>query len=176
MKETDETLVMNVRRGDMKSFEVLYARYEKPLFLWVKRWIPQDSVAEEMFHETWMKVLKSESEDFSKGSFKGWIFQVARNLCLNHLKRANRWEAEMDDEQVYKRKDAESFGNQIAQELASDLKEAAHQLPQSLRGIYQMRMKGMTIKEMSEVLNIPEGTVKSRMHQMVGVLKEALRA
>src|SRR5262245_33100934 len=89
---TDEALYQRVRAGDLPAFESLYERYERRLFGYILRLLRNRQDAEDVFHEAFLSVLKSPEVRFTEGSFCSWIYRIARNLCLNHL-RAGRREA-----------------------------------------------------------------------------------
>jgi RNA polymerase sigma-70 factor, ECF subfamily len=175
--ESDERLFERMRRGEQAAFDALYTRWERRLFGFIRAYLDDAAEAEDVFHETFMTVLRA-SADFSRGSFKAWVYQVARNACLNRLRSRRRGEA------AYERH-AETLP-EVAAPAAVDALEAAQaeralaravaRLPRSLGEIYRLRASGLSYEEMAAVLDVPVGTVKSRMHEMVTRLKEEMRS
>ena len=171
----DEVLFKRVREGDMRAFDELYSRYEQRLFCFIKRYLARSEDAEEVFHEAFMKVLKSREIKFDRGSFCTWLYRIARNLSLNRLRSHGRSE-----------KAAWEFGAEVAADsnlfptenkideskLLGALTSAVKNLSQPLFEIYRLRSSGMSYEEMAHILDIPLGTVKSRMFEMVGQLRE----
>src|SRR5947209_14889482 len=90
--DSDERLFERMRAGDMSAFEALYGRWERRLFGFIRAYLDDAAEAEDVFHETFMTVLRAPA-DFSRGSFKAWVHQVARNAALNRLRSRRRGES-----------------------------------------------------------------------------------
>ncbi|MGZ3442607.1 MAG: RNA polymerase sigma factor, partial [Polyangia bacterium] len=82
--ESDELLFERMRSGQMAAFDALYLRWERRLYGFIRAYLDDAAEAEDVFHETFMTVLRAPA-DFSRGSFKAWVHQVARNAALNRL-------------------------------------------------------------------------------------------
>ncbi|HEX8953503.1 MAG TPA: sigma-70 family RNA polymerase sigma factor [Polyangia bacterium] len=87
--ESDERLFERMRAGEVAAFEALYTRWERRLFGFIRAYLDDSAEAEDVFHETFMTVLRAPA-DFSRGSFKAWVHQVARNAALNRLRSRRR--------------------------------------------------------------------------------------
>jgi RNA polymerase sigma-70 factor, ECF subfamily len=163
---TDEALYHLVRRGDLRAFNVLYKRYEVRLFGFLLRMVRNHHDAEDLFHEAFVNMLRSREVTFDRASFATWLYRIARNLALNHLRSARR--KAMLPQQLQA-----DFAPAIAQEVieqgerSEHLGEAVSELPKLLAEIYRLRSSGLSYEEMAATLQIPIGTVKSRMNQMV---------
>src|ERR1700677_2433717 len=88
--ETDEELYSRARRGEVAAFDGLYARYERRLFGFVLRFLGDRRDAEEVFHDAFLTVLRSNELRFDRASFAAWLFRVARNQCANRLRSRRR--------------------------------------------------------------------------------------
>jgi RNA polymerase sigma-70 factor (ECF subfamily) len=143
---SDENLVERVRSGESPAFEELYRRYERRLFAFIRQYLPSRAGAEDVFHEAFLAVLKDRQASFEQGSFRAWIYRVARNLCLNRIR---------SDERERKAKALYLVTAPTAAEPAEAL-----------------RASGLSYEEMAQSLGIPLGTVKSRMHLMVQHLRK----
>ncbi len=158
----DELLYRRLREGDHRAFDALYDRYEKKLFGFALRYLGNRQEAEEIFHETFVTVLRSKEVSFAGGSFQAWLFQIARNLCLDRLRAAKRRHAVGEEL---------GFEPTLAAPSAA-VTRAADELPPLLGEVYRLRATGMSYDEMAVSLDIPVGTVKSRVHQMILTLRE----
>lgn len=176
-RETDESLYHRVRRGDLRAFDVLYARYETRLFGFLCHLVRSPHDAEDLFHETFLSVLRSREVSFDRGSFAAWLYRVARNRALNHLRSGQRGASAMRRlEAPESPPSAEIFliERTWERERAAALSAAVAALPDSLSELYRMRTAGLSYDEMAATLQIPLGTVKSRMNQMTTRLRRSM--
>jgi RNA polymerase sigma-70 factor (ECF subfamily) len=175
--ETDEALFDALAQGDMRAFDRLYERFERPLFGFIRAQIGDAHEAEDIFHEAFMAVLRERGARHTVQSFRAWLFQVARNLCLNRLRsrrRAGRaFEVAAKDELLAH--PAEPAQDALEHhEQAAALVQAVARLPPPLADVYRLRATGMSYDEVAHVLCVPLGTVKSRMNEMVRRLREEM--
>src|SRR4030066_690441 len=84
---TDEELMLRYRDGDAAAFETLYRRYEKPLFDFIHRLVPDSTDAESLFQETFFRVVRAKRKYRAMAQFKTWLFQIAVNLCRDRTRR-----------------------------------------------------------------------------------------
>ena len=175
--ESDESLFERMRRGQMAAFDALYLRWERRLYGFIRAYLDDAAEAEDVFHETFMTVLRAPA-DFSKGSFKAWVHQVARNAALNRLRSRRRGESAKERHAVELPMAVTPAAPSAieARETEKALQAAVSRLPKSLGEVYRLRASGLSYEEMAEVLAVPLGTVKSRMHQMVAELRKEMQA
>jgi RNA polymerase sigma factor (sigma-70 family) len=171
---SDETLYLQLIGGDMAAFDELYRRYERRLFAYIVRQLGDRSEAEDVYHEAFMAVLKERRSGRELSSFKAWIFQVARNLCRNRQRSRDRSRRAVDKESgaVVSSPPAEQLFAEHEAPLA--LRRAALRLPEPMADLYRLRTAGLSYDEIAEALDIPLGTVKSRMQTMLGRLREEM--
>lgn len=172
---SDEALYEASLGGDERAFEALYDRYERPLFGFIRRHLGDAALAEDVLHDAFVALLRDKASARKAHSLRAWLFQAARNLCLNrhrsHLRehRALAREAHTapsptphPELALTERQRLEALGAAVAK------------LPLELGELYQLRSSGLSYEEMATVLTLPLGTVKSRMHQLVHRLREEL--
>ena len=169
--ETDEALYQRVKqRGDMRAFDMLYERYERRLFGFILRYLPVRADAEEVLHDTFLRILRSREVRFDRGSFGAWLYKIAKNLCLNRLRSTGRAEAKVEAApEPQPPPSAEDL--YVAREAEEAVVRAVAELPVSLAEVYHLRAAGMSYEEISFALELPLGTVKSRIHEMIVRLK-----
>lgn len=173
--DSDEELYTRVKDGDLRAFDTLYERYETRLFAFLASLLKNRADAEDVFHEAFLRTLKSREVVFERvGGFRTWLYRIARNVALNHHRSTGRGERAALRLDV---PDAPpSVDERIAEgERLAALDMAVARLPAPLSEIFHLRSSGLSYEEMADVLEIPIGTLKSRMNQMVTHLREELR-
>jgi RNA polymerase sigma-70 factor, ECF subfamily len=172
--ESDEQLYLDVRHGSKAAFEKLYGRYEGPIYGYIYRRLQSKQDAEEVFHEAMLAIFKGEALEFASGGFGGWLFKVALNLSLNRVrskKREGRALAAVADFDAVAARTLDVWPD--PDDLAA-MQTAATSLSEPLRQVYALRREGRSYEEMSAMLGIPLGTVKSRVHLMVTQLRKEM--
>ncbi|MGE6762945.1 RNA polymerase sigma factor [Corallococcus interemptor] len=172
---SDEALYETLLGGDLKAFDALHARYERHLFGFIRKHLQDTHEAEDVLHETFMAILRDRAGLRSAQSFRAWLFQVARHLCLNRHRSARRALRALEREAGAP--EAPNPGPEHAlehQQTQDALREAVARLPLELGELYALRTQGMSYAEMADVLGLPLGTVKSRMHELVKQLREEM--
>lgn len=157
--------------GKEKAFNEIYNRYSKPLFLFFYRRLYQEnSKAQDFLQDLFLKLIeKAETFDSSK-KFSTWIYTIAYNMCKNEY-RAN---AQKEAKTV--RLDGNQANIQIAQPLADKIEQDTFlfkkrldnelkKLNENQRTTFLLRYQNnLSIKEIGEIMNCSQGTVKSRLH------------
>lgn len=140
------------------DFDELYARYGTPLYVFIYRYVKSHPEAEEILQETFMKLMAHETEIHS---VQAWLYTVARREALNRLRRERRPQLEivsMPDE-----------GWHLEEKwLAGEIDT----LPIGQREVYRQRSAGRSYREIATAMGVPEGTVKSRLHEAVQILRK----
>ena len=170
---SDEALHEALLGGELGAFDTLYARYERPLFGFIRRHLADTHEAEDVLHEAFLALLRDRNSARRAQSLKAWLFGVARNLCLNRQRTQRR--AAKALEQTEPAAEAHVPDEALQQkQTANALRAAVARLPLELSELFQLRASGLSYEEMASVLALPLGTVKSRMHQMVIRLREEM--
>ena len=172
--ESDERLYERLRAGELDAFDGLYARYRVQLYGFVRSYLG-DADAGDAFHESFLEVLAGRALDFRRGSFKSWLYVVARNECLNRLRKRER--ATRANVRLVVADAPSTAADEALDARAAEaaLREAVAKLPPPLADLFRLRTAGLSYDEMARALSVPVGTVKSRMHEMVEQLKKEMR-
>ncbi|MCW5891481.1 MAG: sigma-70 family RNA polymerase sigma factor [bacterium] len=155
----DEALMGAVARGDTAAFETLCRRWERPLLRFLVRQAgPTD--AEDLFQETWMRVVRAAAAFDPQRRFSTWLFQIALNLCRD---RARRPAPEPVDPSAL---DATAAAPPPDAAAAIDARRLLQALPEAQRAAVVLRYwHDLPEDDVATILDIPRGTVKSRLHQ-----------
>lgn len=173
--DTDEALFERLAHGDMGAFDRLYARFERPLFGFIRTQVGDAAEAGDVLHETFMTVLRDRARLPEVRSVRAWLYQVARNQCRNRArsrKRAGRAETALTHLEGAGAATAESA--LASHERGALLERAVQRLPVALAELFRLRAAGMSYEQAAELLAVPVGTVKSRMHDLVRRLREEM--
>jgi RNA polymerase sigma-70 factor (ECF subfamily) len=186
--QTDEELLLGYREsGDPDLFSQLVHRYERELFSYLRRYLGDAEMAEDAFQAAFLQVhLKC--QQFEPGrTVRPWLYTIATNQAIDAQRRSRRHRmvsldrsAGADGEDVGKlldlltSRELAPTAQLNADERRNWLHQAVEQLPQGLRDVIELvYFQDLKYREAAESLNIPVGTVKSRMHAAVAKLTEA---
>lgn len=182
---SDEELVLAVQAGDTESLGVLVGRWEQPLYRFVYRLLPRQEDAFDVCQETFLRILKK-SNRYKPGSrFSTWMYQIALNLCRDQARRRKRWglilaEGHAFDERLRPADPVSSSSfdparNAERNELSQAVYRALGKLPPEQREVLILKeFEGLKFKEIAEILDCPESTIKSRMYYGLSGLRSAL--
>lgn len=187
---SDERLVVAYREGEVAALAELIGRYEKELFHFLIRFAGNRAFAEDLFQESFLQVHQSAAGFDATKRFKPWLFTIAANKARDHLRKEKRrrtapLSATIDPTQ----ESGASFIDLIEadiplptdrvgdEEVAELVRELTEQLPDHLREVLVMAyFHQFAYKEIAEMLSIPLGTVKSRLHAAVGTFAQLWKA
>lgn len=173
----DEVLYHQVWAGDLRAFDLLYRRYAGRLLGFLLRMVHNHHDAEDLFHEAFLSVLRSRQVTFDRASFATWLYRIARNLGLNHLRTQRRRQALHAHSDSLAPAPPLPFADEVLaqNESAAELGQAVDALPPYLAELYRLRTAGLSYEELASRLGVPLGTVKSRMNQMTLQLQARLQ-
>ena len=185
---TDEELMLRYRDGDAAAFETLYRRYEKPLFDFIHRLVPDSTDAESLFQETFFRVVRAKRKYRAMAQFKTWLFQIAVNLCRDRSRRMkHRSHISLNSSLTSQdgcRAEIQDLVSDPApavdkcaevSELETAVKGAVGSLPEDERLVVVMKeYQGLKYSEIAEITNRPVGTLKSINHRAHERLRSAL--
>jgi RNA polymerase sigma-70 factor, ECF subfamily len=172
---SDEDLVLAVRRGDLAAFDELYGRYSARLFGYVRRLLGERQAAEDVFQDVFIEVLKKDALELREKKFAGWLFTVARNRCITHVRTANRRRAVLEEAApiVAHAPNAEEHAEKSARLEA--IGSVLDSLSEPHREVLLLKeVAGFTYRQIAELQSVPEGTAKSRLHFAIRALRRAL--
>ncbi|MFO0677623.1 MAG: RNA polymerase sigma factor [Polyangiaceae bacterium] len=186
---TDESLMLRYQRGDRAAFTVLVRRHQGPLYNFALRHLRVGSLAEDVAQDAFARVAMNAADFKHEARFSTWLYAIARNLCIDHLRKlALRRHASLDEGRPGEDGEGPTLGEQTADERASvereatgtelqiRIEKAVRSLPDEQREVFLMReVANLPFKEIATITGVPENTVKSRMRYALERLQEALR-
>jgi RNA polymerase sigma-70 factor, ECF subfamily len=185
--DPDAVLMLRVKRGDRAAFTELVEKYKQPVLNFVFRSLRNETEAEDVAQNVFLQVYKSRARYERTAKFSTWLFTIARNLCLNEIRRRSRHPAESLEETHPENEDAPArqyedtkvfppTENMLHGELAGKIEEALAELPEAQRtAILLCRQDELSYEEISDVLGCSLSATKSLIHRGRETLKEKLK-
>ncbi|WP_219736875.1 RNA polymerase sigma factor [Pseudomonas sp. GW456-12-1-14-TSB6] len=176
---SDESLLARYREGDGKAFEILYARHRQSLYRFLLGLSGKPELADEVFQETWLSLIRSASQPQGRATFRTWLFQIARNRLIDHWRKHGARQPLHDsyDEQFHAVSDDASDPEQLLN-LSRDsqrLESALQSLPADQREVFLLRAHGdLDLAQIASLTETPLETVKSRLRYAQQKLRRLL--
>ena len=175
---SDEELILAYLEGDSDSFTILYERYKRPLYAYLNRMLGNHAQSDDVFQQTWIRVVRRLGEYESKQKFFAWLSMIAHNLAIDQFRREKKSaELPLDDENVAVSEPVthtEPWMRMHNRELGKALREAAEGLAEEQKEVFLLRQEGLSFKEIAEVQNCSINTVLGRMQYAVKNLRKRL--
>jgi RNA polymerase sigma-70 factor (ECF subfamily) len=182
-------LLLRFRRGESEAFGVLLRRYERELFGYLQRYLGNTALAEDVFQNTFLQLYLKSGQYEAGRPVRPWLYTIATHQAIDALRRNGRHQAislEMVREestgqgdvnglvQLLQSRDAGPFDRLSEQERRDQVRASVEQLPDPYRQVLVLAYyQGLKYREIAEILEIPVGTVKSRLHAALLKLQEA---
>ncbi len=175
---TDEQLMRQFADGNASALETLTYRYHAAIHKYIHRMMQSRVLAEDLTQECFVRVMLSAREGRFPQSFRPWLYKIATNLCRDHWRRSHVWAKAVPDlernaaaasdnvSQIYEKQEERALVVQALNQLSAIRKEVI-----ILRFYQELRLD-----EISDVLDIPLSTVKSRLYEAIRVLNGLLSA
>jgi len=169
-----ELLIVRCQLGDVAAFDALIERWHLPLWKYARRVTGSDDAAAEMVQEVWLRVVRGLTRLREAGRFRPWLFGIARRVLMDRLRERYAQPVIVPVEDVDLRAaDAELEDAIDLDRLHADLSKLPVVEREALVLFY---LDELSLAEMAEVLQVPVGTVKSRLHRARGLLRQRLEA
>jgi len=173
MSEPDDTKLMErCNNGDPQAFEMLLARYEKPVFNAAYRMLNSPDDARDVTQTVFLKVFEHLDQYDPKYRFFSWIYRITLNESINWLMKTNRMDA-LDGDTADTAGGPEHGASN--EQLSEGMQAALKTISPNYRAVIVLKhLLGCSYQEISEVLEIPENKVKSRLYTARQLLQETL--
>jgi RNA polymerase sigma-70 factor (ECF subfamily) len=185
---TDQEVVLLARSGREAAYRELVRRYERPVFALLYRMVRDRELAEDLAQETFIKALNAIESYRPEFKFSSWIFKIANNAAIDHLRRRELDTLSLDGSPHAETPEAmQATALQIgarqespldtveARELGGAIEAAIGRLRPEYRSCILLRhVEGRAYEEIAEILNLPLGTVKTYIHRARNELRLSL--
>jgi RNA polymerase sigma-70 factor (ECF subfamily) len=185
---TDQEVVLRARSGQETAYRELIRRYERPIFALLFRMVRDRELAEDLAQETFVKALNAIESYRPEFKFSSWIFKIANNAAIDHLRRRELDTLSLDGSPHAETPEAmQATALQIgarqetpldtveAKELGTAIEAAIGSLRPEYRSCILLRhVEGRAYEEIAEILNLPLGTVKTYIHRARNELRLSL--
>ena len=178
---TDEELMARFQAGDVDSFASLATRYSAPLLHLATRYLGRREDGEEVRQETLLRAFSRGGSFRSGARFRPWIYRITLNLCRDRNRRRRRltWISLSEESSLPRQAETRTAvqGERVVEgeDRARVLKEHLRELPEAQRTVLILKeFEEMTFREISETLDCPESTVKSRLYSGLSALRSRM--
>ncbi len=179
---SDSELVRRCQRGDASAFDTLVRRHEQRVVNVAYRMLGEREAAHDAAQEAFLSAWKALPRFRADASFATWLYRIAHNVCLDHARRARRLPDPMPSraaDEPSPLDPADPGPGPEAQAETSQLQRRVHEalgrLPVKYRSLLILfDIEGLTYEQITEVLGLPMGTVKSRLNRARHALREEL--
>jgi RNA polymerase sigma-70 factor (ECF subfamily) len=189
---SDEDLLQRFRKGQTEAFGLLVRRYERELYGYLRRYLQDGSLAEDVFQNTFLQVYIKSGQYEAGRPVRPWLYTIATHQAIDALRRNSRHQAVSLDEvrdpsgtrpgegdlatllEMLESRGPNPLEAASAQERKEQVRASVDRLPDFLRQVLLLAYyQGLKYREIAEILEIPVGTVKSRLHAALVKLQEA---
>jgi RNA polymerase sigma-70 factor (ECF subfamily) len=186
-QDPDAALMLRVKQGDLAAFEELVNKYKQPITNLIHRTLSDATEAEDLAQNVFVQVFKSAHRYRVSAKFSTWLYTIARNLCLNEIRRRSRHPADSlegthpDQNEVPVRQfeDKRTFSapeSLLHDELGAKIEQALRDLPENQRtAILLCREEELSYEEIAMILGCSLSATKSLIHRGRETLKQKLK-
>lgn len=169
----DSILVKEVIAGELRSFSTLVERHQRALLRLSLRFTREQSLAEDIVQESFLKAYQKLSSFEGRASFKSWLYQITINTAKNKLRGSHREMVHIDD--VHVGVDPGAEVGLLKEDLRELIQQEVEKLPEKQKLALKLRIfEDLSFKEISEIMDCPYDTAKANYRHAMLKLKERL--
>ncbi|MBN2271342.1 MAG: RNA polymerase sigma factor [Sedimentisphaerales bacterium] len=163
-----ELLVIRCQQGEKEAFESVVELWQRPMLAFALRYLGRDIDACDAVQETWVSVIKRLNALQNPSLFVSWLFRILTNKCIDRMRERQREARRLEET------DVEPESSEAPSENDS-LRQAVQRLSDEHKILIMLRFgQELQIGQIAAILNMAEGTVKSRLHRALARLREIL--
>ena len=171
--QTDEQLMQRAAHGSDRAFEELYNRHARRLQGFFTRRLGDDAdLAADFMHDTFLRLYAAREKYHEGSNFRAWLYTIAYNLCKNHLR--NQLAVVREEMEVADANDIEIDIDENI--LHNALRNVLKGLSEPYAMLFSLHYEEeLTIPQIAQITDLPEGTIKSRLHKTMNIIKKELK-
>lgn len=172
----EKVWLKKIQSGDSKAFEMLFHRYYGNLCLYATKILSDDTAAEEVVQDFFVKFWEKKEQTNIDTSIKNYLFRSIKNQCLNFIKHSVIKKNYIKNQEIDFQPNVDYEDSFIEVDLAKKIEESINSLPKKRREIFKLsREEGLKYREIAERLNISIKTVEAQMGLAIKNLREKLK-
>ncbi len=187
MPLSDDDLMCRFQDGDESGFLRLLERYQDRILNYIYRMVSDRHLAEDLTQEVFVRIYVNAGRYYPGSRFAPWLYRIASNLAINELRRRKRWRyvtitshpSEEDRNVITDIKDESTIDPEQSvsqREASEEISKAFEKIPEKYRIPLILReLEGYDYAEIAQILDIPRGTVKSRLNRGRSLLETILK-
>jgi len=169
---TDYELIEEFVKGEQSCFEELIRRHKSKVFAYIRLYIRDQALAEDLFQDTFLKVIQSvkSGKYYDNGKFISWVMRIAHNLIIDHFRRVKPLNTVSNDDyesdlfNSKKLAEATVEDHMIKKQIQKDIRKLISQLPEDQREVVILRhYSGLSFKEIADITDVSINTALGRM-------------
>ena len=173
----ESLFIAQISKGDGLAFGKIYDHYHPRIYLFVLKFVKSSQLAEDLTQEIFIKIWDDRNQLNEKGSFRAWLFVVARNHTLNFLKKASRESIGVGEIARNYQVQSNPIEEQLLEkEYQEKVQEVLNTLPERTREVFRLcREEEKSYEEVTKILGISRNAVKKHMIRSNKVFKDKLK-
>ncbi len=174
--DKDAQLMLNYAKGDVEAFELLYRKHKDALYRYFLRQCGSKPLAEELYQEVWIRVIKARETYAKKAKFSTWLYRIAHNILVDHYRKPLEQkddEAELESIPSNASNDPEVILS--GQDKIKRFRQLLTTLPKEQLEVFLLKEEaGLSLEDIAKIVDENKETVKSRLRYAVKKLKQTL--
>jgi RNA polymerase sigma-70 factor (ECF subfamily) len=186
MSLSDNQLIINAQKGDMEAFEKLVYKYDRHVLNIAKSFRNNEDDAKDIYQEVFIRVYRGLKNFQFKSEFSTWLFRITTNVCISHNRGKKQYDS-IDREIGNDDDNTTTFADQlpgglrtddtaVGSNLATHINKALDQLPPQQKMAFTLKFyQDYKIKEIAEIMQCNEGTIKRYLFTATNKMREQLK-
>jgi len=170
---TDEELMLEVKNGDLDALSPLFEKYHVKMYNFFLRLTHERESSRDLTQNVFSRIIKYKHTYDERQAFKTWIYQLARNVHIDHYNKNKYWTSEYTDSETLADEPRDAQDEMEETERKEILMEAIKRLPMDQKEVIEMsRFQGLKYEEISRITGSSVPAVKVKVHRAIKKLKE----